>query len=97
MTSSIVTQFPTARQEPVTKTVGRITYQDPYAWLQSDSPEVLDYQWAQDTAAERYLAALPGMATLREAARKAHQNPSRAVMGGQYRRRHRDSESPLAQ
>jgi prolyl oligopeptidase len=69
------------------KTIGGITFDDPFAWLQDDSREALDWQWAQDAAAQQYLAGLPGMTALLESARRMYQDPHRALLGGQYVRR----------
>jgi prolyl oligopeptidase len=44
---------------PVTKTIGGITFEVPFAWLQDDSSEVLDWQWARDAAAQQYLDGPP--------------------------------------
>lgn len=49
---------------PVSKTVGGVTFQDPFAWLQSDTEEVLAWQWRESEAAESALRSLPGFAAL---------------------------------
>jgi prolyl oligopeptidase len=59
--------LPPARREPVTKTVGGVTFEDPYAWLQADTPESLAWQWQQDAAAESSMRAWPGFERLKAA------------------------------
>lgn len=44
---------PDARREPVSKTIGSVTFDDPYAWLGGDSAEALAWQWQQNDVAER--------------------------------------------
>src|SRR4029078_2760281 len=60
-------ELPRARRESVTKTVGGVTFEDPYAWLQDDTPEALAWQWEQDAAAERSIRAWPGFDRLNAA------------------------------
>jgi prolyl oligopeptidase len=86
MTSTTVTEFPTARLEPVSKTIGGVTFEDPYAWLHADSEEALAFQWAQDAAAQQYLAGMPEIPALREATRAFFVDPLKTATGGQYRR-----------
>ncbi|MDT9600201.1 prolyl oligopeptidase family protein [Sphingosinicella rhizophila] len=45
--------YPPARREDVIKTVGGVSYPDPYAWLHEDSEEALAYGWAQNAIAEQ--------------------------------------------
>lgn len=49
---------PTAAR-PVTKTVGSVTFTDPYDWLQRDTHEALAWQWAQDAIAAREARSWP--------------------------------------
>lgn len=58
-----------ARREAVTKTVGGITFDDPYAWLQSDSEEALAWQWRQDQLAQDDARSWHGFEPLRRAIR----------------------------
>lgn len=44
-----------ARREPVPRCFGGVELVDPYAWLEEDSPEAVDWQEAQSSAAERHL------------------------------------------
>jgi len=44
--------YPETPRKPVTKTVGGITFEDPYTWLQEDTPEVLDWQSNQNALAK---------------------------------------------
>lgn len=37
---------------PITKTVGAVTFTDPYDWLQRDTPESLEWMWARDAEAQ---------------------------------------------
>ena len=58
---------PGARVSPETNTIGGITYDDPYQWLEAPTEETLAWQTAQDTAAREYIRAWPGWQTLRDA------------------------------
>ncbi len=60
-----MTTYPETRREVVHKTVGGISFDDPYAWLQVDNEETLAWQWAQDEIARTQLA--EGRERLREA------------------------------
>ncbi len=51
--------------EPVTETIGGITFEDPYAWLESDSERTLAWQAAQDETTRERLRAWPGYEALR--------------------------------
>ena len=64
---SAAMELPRARRESVTKTVGGVTFEDPYAWLQPDTPEALAWQWSQDAAAERTIRSWPGFERLKAA------------------------------
>ncbi len=55
---------PTARIEPVTKTIGGITFDDPYQWLHEDTDEALEWQWRQDAVAERVARSSPAFEPL---------------------------------
>jgi len=44
--------YPITRRTPVTKTVGGVTFEDPYAWLHEESEEARDWMWKQDAIAQ---------------------------------------------
>jgi len=44
--------YPETPRKPVTKTIGGITFDDPFAWLQEETPEVLDWQAKQNAVAQ---------------------------------------------
>ena len=44
--------YPETPRKPVTKTIGGITFEDPFAWLQEDTPEALAWQAKQNTLAQ---------------------------------------------
>lgn len=46
--------------QPITKTIGGVTFEDPCAWLHPDTPEALDWQWERDAEAVAYARAWPG-------------------------------------
>lgn len=54
-----------ATRSPRVKTIGNITFEDPYAGLQEDSPEALAWQWAQDAHAESVARSWPDFDRLR--------------------------------
>lgn len=60
-------QFPPAPRERVMKTVGSVTFEDPYASLQADTPESLAWQWQHDALAEREARNWPGFEKLKAA------------------------------
>lgn len=53
-------------RRPVTKTIGSVTFDDPYDWLQHDSEEALAWQWEQDAIAQREAEAWPHFEALKE-------------------------------
>jgi prolyl oligopeptidase len=55
----------TTPRRPVTKTIGSVTFEDPYDWLQHDSTEALAWQWEQDEVAEREARSWPHFETLK--------------------------------
>lgn len=59
--------YPPVPGERVVKTVGGVTFEDPYASLQADTPESLAWQWQQDTLAEREVRSWPGFEKLKAA------------------------------
>ena len=63
--------LPSAAVSPETNTIGGITYDDPYQWLEAPTEETLAWQTAQDTAAREYIRAWPGWQTLRDALERA--------------------------
>jgi prolyl oligopeptidase len=52
--------------EPATETIGGITFDDPYLWLEADSDRTLAWQAAQDAATLDRITAWPGYQVLRE-------------------------------
>jgi len=57
--------IPTPRR-PVTKTVGSVTFEDPYDWLHEDTDEALAWQWLQDAEAEREATTWPHFEALHD-------------------------------
>jgi prolyl oligopeptidase len=57
--------MPTPRR-PISRTVGGITFEDPYAWLEEDTPEVLAWQAEQTARTVEDLRAWPHLDRLRE-------------------------------
>ena len=63
---------PKAEPRPVVVDAAGVTYEDPFSWLEEDSPETLAWQAAQNAVAERALRDVEGFDELRrslEAAR----------------------------
>ncbi len=59
----------------VVDTIGGVTFDDPYRWLEEDSPETRSWQQRQDAAARETIGALPALEPLREAAaRRRHES-----------------------
>lgn len=58
-------------RRPVAKTIGSVSFDDPYDWLQHDSEESLAWQWQQDAIAEREARAWPHFETLKAQIRAA--------------------------
>lgn len=56
---------PRAPRRPVTKTIGAVTFEDPFANLQENSEESLAWQWAQDDLARADARSWPGFERLR--------------------------------
>jgi len=63
MVSSDLPDTPT---QPVIETIGGITFEDPYTWLEEDSDRTLAWQAAQNAAALGRIQAWPGYDVLRE-------------------------------
>lgn len=63
MTSQVLPSTPV---EPVTETIGGITFDDPYPWLEDDTDRTLAWQAAQNAAALDRITAWPGYQDLRE-------------------------------
>jgi prolyl oligopeptidase len=63
--------LPVARVNPETTTIGGITYDDPYQWLETPTDETLAWQTAQDERAREYIRAWPGWQKLRDAVERA--------------------------
>jgi prolyl oligopeptidase len=59
--------YPQTPTKPQTETIGGITFDDPYAWLEEDSSETLKWQRGQNEVAEAYLRGWPGYEKLRAA------------------------------
>ena len=55
-------EYPVTPVRPVRNSIGGIEYDDPYQWLEATTPEVLDWQAAQNALTDRLLAgqAAPG-------------------------------------
>lgn len=49
-------EYPEARVKPERNVIGGIDYDDPYQWLEGSTPEVLDWQAAQNALTDRLLA-----------------------------------------
>ncbi len=64
-------RYPAARVDMVRKTIGAVTFDDPYDWLQRDTPEALDWQWQQDAIAQTYVREWPDFDKLRDAIKRA--------------------------
>jgi prolyl oligopeptidase len=63
--------LPKARVSPETNTVGGITFEDPYQWLEATTEDTTRWQSAQDDAAREYIRAWPGWRTLRDAVERS--------------------------
>ncbi len=63
--------LPNARVSPETNTVGGITYDDPYQWLEAATDETTSWQSAQDVVAREYIRAWSGWSALRDAVERA--------------------------
>ena len=59
--------YPETRRESVTETMGGVTFDDPYRWLESETDEVRDWQAAQNRLAEETLRSWPGFEEVRKA------------------------------
>ncbi len=58
-------------REVLTKTIGGVTFDEPYPWLFEDTSEALDWQWARDEEAKDYARSYPGFASLLDRLRKS--------------------------
>ena len=65
---------------PVTKTIGAVTFVDPYDWLQRDTPEALDWMWRRDAEAQVAAQAWPGHAALKGALTQAQDAGASAAL-----------------
>jgi prolyl oligopeptidase len=63
MSGSVLPETPA---EPVTETVGGITFEDPYTWLEADTERTLAWQAAQNAAALTRIRAWPGYDLVRD-------------------------------
>lgn len=70
---------PTARASAETNSVGGITYDDPYQWLETASAETLEWQTAQNDIAREYIRAWPGWQNLQDAVERATDAAQRFV------------------
>jgi prolyl oligopeptidase len=60
-------RYPDAPRRPVTETIGGITFDDPYRWLEDESDEARAWQAAQNALAEQTLRGWPGYTGLVDA------------------------------
>src|SRR5687768_6009877 len=51
---------PPAPPRQVTEIIGGLSFDDPYQWLEEDTPEVLAWQAAQNARAAEYVRGWPG-------------------------------------
>jgi prolyl oligopeptidase len=58
--------IPATPAEPVTETIGGITFDDPYRWLEEDTDRTLAWQAAQNAATLDHIKAWPGYRILSE-------------------------------
>jgi prolyl oligopeptidase len=56
-------------QRPVTKTIGPVSFTDPYDWLQQDTPQALAWMWARDAEAQDAARACPQFEPIKAAIR----------------------------
>ena len=63
--------LPKARVSPETNTIGGLTFDDPYQWLETATDETLAWQTVQDDAAREYIRAWPGWQALRDGVARA--------------------------
>ncbi|MCP2259032.1 prolyl oligopeptidase [Streptoalloteichus tenebrarius] len=64
--------YPITPLRPRSHRIGGIEFDDPYQWLEVDSPETLAWQWAQDRLAVRRLRGGPAWEQALAAARRFH-------------------------
>jgi prolyl oligopeptidase len=57
-------RYPNTRRDEVTETIGGITFEDPYRWLETDTEDALDWEENQNAMAEAYLHEWPGYGRL---------------------------------
>lgn len=57
-----VVEYPEAQARPERVSIGGIDYDDPYLWLEASTPEVLDWQAAQNALTDRLLAGQAALA-----------------------------------
>src|SRR5258708_3632428 len=58
---------------PVSNTIGGITFDDPFQWLETEDQEALDWEQAQDDAARGHLHATRAWRPMRAAAARTHE------------------------
>ena len=51
--------YPVAKAQPVAVTFGRVSYQDPYQWLEEETPEALEWQAQQDRLTQDWFKSRP--------------------------------------
>ncbi len=65
--------------EPIRKTIGGVSFEEPYPWLFEDTPEALEWQWARDEEAKAYARSYPRFEALLDRFRRAN-----AAAGGGF-------------
>ncbi len=60
-------KYPPTRSEPVCKTIGAVSFDDAYDWLQHETPEALEWQWQQDALTQTHLREWRDFDRLRDA------------------------------
>lgn len=73
---------PKTEPAPAVVSFGAVSYEDPDAWLEEETEEVLSWQAKEDARAASWLAARPGFAELSE--RIAALDPNQAVSAPQF-------------
>ena len=60
-------EYPPSPPRPKRESIGGIVFDDPFAWLEDDSPETLEWQHRQDKLAAEHLRSWSGFTRLRAA------------------------------
>jgi prolyl oligopeptidase len=87
--------------EPLTKTIGGVTFEEPYPWLFEDTPEALDWQWARDEEAKAYARAYPRFQEILDRLRNAREGEEQSYSaprkrGGRWFRQGGAAANPAA-